>query len=418
MSVRLRIFSNTLTAIFFLNAVCMAMGFMLFWFAADPYTGGRLSENANYIAIQYFSLGAIVVLALSGIGALWVIAVTVRHVTGPLRKLKRAASEIQKGNLNYELPVTGHDEFAELASAFERMRVRIKDSMRQQEKSETERRDMMAYVTHDLKTPITAIMGYSEGILDGVADTSEKIREYVTIIHRKARNLQSLAEDLSLLSRLENAQLPLDKKEEDLAALVSELAFEFSHDEPGMRLKTHLTQGLRVLIDRQKMARVLINLFQNSAKYKKPEQPGPEVSLSLTQKDGTALLMVSDNGMGVAQSDITHLFERFYRADESRGRQSGSGMGLTIARELVHLHGGKIWIVNNSGGGISVNIALPLSNVVGGGGVSGRNSAARSAAGRYGGAAGGGGAAGESRSAAGRSGGGGGGTAGRSGGGG
>jgi signal transduction histidine kinase len=240
------------------------------------------------------------------------------------------------------------------------MRVRIKDSVRLQERVEAERRDMIASVTHDLKTPITTIMGYSEGILDGVADTPERIREYVTIIHKKARSLQSLAEDLSLLSRLENAQLPLDKQEENLTALVHELVQEFSLSEPEARLETELEAGLRVLIDKEKMARVLSNLFQNSSKYKKSEQPGPEVSVTLARKDGTALLVVSDNGIGVAHSDLTHIFERFYRADASRGRQSGSGLGLTIARQLVQLHGGKIWITNNPGGGISVNIALPL----------------------------------------------------------
>jgi nitrogen fixation/metabolism regulation signal transduction histidine kinase len=94
-----------------MNAVSMAVGFLLFWFAANPYTGGRLGENVGYVASQYFSLGGIIVLFLSGIGALWVISVTVRHVTGPLRKLKRAASEIRNGNLDYELSVTGQDEF-------------------------------------------------------------------------------------------------------------------------------------------------------------------------------------------------------------------------------------------------------------------------------------------------------------------
>ncbi|MDR2713903.1 MAG: HAMP domain-containing protein, partial [Clostridiales bacterium] len=228
MSVRLRIITHSLIAILVLNAIGVAVGFLLFYLVGNPYLGERLNDNLGIISTRYFLLGAIVVLALTGIGALWLISVTVRHVTGPLQRLNRAASEIRDGNLGYELVVSGQDEFAELGAGFEQMRIRLKDSMWLQEKAEAERRTMMASVTHDLKTPITSIIGYAEGILDGVADTPEKTLEYAAVICKKARSLQALSEDLSLLSRLENAQLPLYKQEEDLGAIVYELANEFS----------------------------------------------------------------------------------------------------------------------------------------------------------------------------------------------
>jgi len=361
MSIRLRIIIGNLTAILILSALSIAVGFLLFWFVAYPYIGERLNENAGHIAERYFPLGGIATLVITAIGALWVISVTARRVIIPLRRLKLAAMEIRDGNLGYELPVSGHDEFAELAAGFEQMRVRLKDSMRLQERAETERRAMMASITHDLKTPITSIMGYAEGILDGVADTPEKTSEYVNVIRKKARSLQLLADDLSLLSRLENAQLPLDRQNADIGELVSEVAQEFAQNEPGLRLESQLTTGLRVMMDREKMARVLVNLFQNSVKYKRPEQSSPEISLTLASQGGEALLTLSDKGIGVANKDLPHVFDQFYRADTSRGKQSGSGLGLAIARQLVALHGGKIWIVNNPGGGISVNIALPLA---------------------------------------------------------
>ena len=358
MSVRLRIFTSNLTALLVSNALSVAAGFLLFFLAANPYIGEHLGENAGHIAARYFPMGGIVVLILTGIGSFWVISVTVRYVTGPLQRLKRAAMEIRDGNLDHELGVSGHDEFTELATGFEKMRIRLKDSMRAKEKAETEQRAMMASVTHDLKTPITSIIGYAEGILDGVADTPEKTKEYAAVIHKKAQSLQSLAEDLSLLSRLENTQLLLDKREEDMGKLVAELVSEFSHAEQDVQIQTKLVSDLRVLIDREKISRVLINIFQNSVKYKKPDQP-LEVSVTLVNHNEAALLSVSDNGMGVTQGDLPHLFDQFYRADASRGKQSGSGLGLSIARQLVHLHGGKIWIINNPCGGISVNISLP-----------------------------------------------------------
>jgi len=360
MSIRLRVLVNNLTAILVLNALSISVGFLLFWLVANPYLGERLGQNAGHIAARYFPLAGIAILVISGIGALWVISVTTRRVTNPLRRLKRAVIEIRDGNLGYELPVSGNDEFSGLAAGFEQMRVRLKDSMRLKEKAEMELRAMMASITHDLKTPITSIIGYAEGILDGVADTPEKTCEYVNVIRKKARSLELLADDLSLLSRLENAQLPLDKQEEDFGALVSEVASEFSHSEPGMSIESRLAPNLHMRIDREKMARVLANLFQNSIKYKKPEQSGPQISLVLIKQGGEALLTMSDNGIGISQSDLPHVFDHFYRADTSRGKQSGSGLGLAIARQLVVLHGGKIWIMNNQCGGVSVNIALPL----------------------------------------------------------
>jgi len=360
MSVRLRIITTGITAILVFNTLSIAAGFILFWFTASPYIGERVGENMAAIAAWYFIIGGVVVLALTGLGALWLISVTVRHVSGPLQRLKYAASQIRDGNLGYELVVSGHDEFSELSACFEQMRIRLRDSTRQKEKSETDRRAMMASVTHDLKTPITAIAGYAEGILDGVADTPEKIREYAAVINKKAKSLQSLADDLALLSRLENAQLPLNKQYMDIGAFSAEIASEFSQDTPNLQLTHSLEPGVFTLIDREKMARVLINLFQNSVKYKKPDQT-IELSLSLTRQNGEALLCVSDNGVGIEKSDLPYVFDQFYRADASRGQQGGSGLGLAIARRTVNLHGGKIWIIGNPAGGITVNITLPIS---------------------------------------------------------
>ena len=363
MSVRLRIFSNYLMSILLFCAVAISGGFLLFWFAASPYVGERLIDNSRYIAARYFSLGGVFVLILTGLAALWIVSVTVRHVTGPLKRLTQAASEIRDGNLSYELAVSGRDEFSELAACFEQMRIRLKDTMRMQEKSEAERRAMMASVTHDLMTPITSILGYSEGILDGVANTPEKTREYAAIIHKKALSLQLLSEDLSLLSRLEGAQLTLNRQEEDLSELVMDMLRDFKIDEPEAVITTDIVPAIHVMIDKDKLARVLSNIFQNSAKYKRPEQAGPELSVTLSVHGEAAVLTVSDRGIGVTQDDLPYLFDRFYRADASRGQQSGSGLGLTIARQLVNLHDGKIWILSNPQGGITVNISLPVGGM-------------------------------------------------------
>jgi signal transduction histidine kinase len=361
MSLRSKMIAQNITAILVFNTISISVGFLVFWFTAVPYIGDRLRENAGHIAAWYFIIGGFAVFILTVIGALWVINATVSHVSGPLQRLKRAAIEIRDGNLGYELVVTGHDEFTELAACFEQMRIRLRDSMRQKEKSENERRDMTAYIAHDLKTPITSIIGYSEGILDNVADTPEKIREYAAVIYKKAKNLESLADDLSLLSRLENAQLVLDKREEDMGTFISEIAEEFSHNEPEIKISANLESNLTASVDREKMARVLLNIFQNSVKYKKPDQAGSELTLTLIRQNDDLLFSAADNGMGITQNDLPYVFERFFRADTSRGKQSGSGLGLSISRQIVRLHGGEIWIVGNPAGGITINIKLPIS---------------------------------------------------------
>ena len=360
MSVRLRIFANSITALLVLNIVNIVTGFVLFWFIATPYIGQRLSENAGNIAARYFSLAGIAVLFLTAIGSIWVIGVSFKRVTGPLERLKHAVSEIREGNLDYELIVDGNDEFTELGAGFEQMRIRLKNTMKMQESAQSEHRSMMATITHDLQTPITSIMGYAEGILDGVADTKEKVNEYADVIRRKAQSLKTLAEDLSLLSRLDNAQLPLDKREVDLSALINKLVSEFYHNIPNVELDVQILSDIHAHIDEEKIARVMVNILENSVKYANPENTVLRIRITFDRHEQSALLAISDNGIGISQEDLPHVFDQFYRADASRNRQTGSGLGLSIARRLINLHDGSIWIMNNQESGITVSISLPI----------------------------------------------------------
>ena len=358
MSVRLRLIASSLSALLLLLTLGAALSFVLFYFVANPFLAERLHENLGMIAARYFPAAGFLVLILAGAGALWMLGVSAKHVVRPLQRLKRAAVEIRDGNLSHELAVSGQDEFAELSACFEQMRIRLKDSTRAARVAEADRNAMMASICHDLKTPITSIMGYAEGILDGVADSPEKLFQYATVIRKKAAALQNLADDLSLLSRLEDAQLPMDMVPADFGAFVRELASDFAAETPGMELSVHISTEFTVRFDRDKMARVLHNLLQNSVKYKKPDQ-ALTLRLSLAALDGNALLTVADNGMGITPADMPHVFERFYRADASRGQKPGSGLGLSITRQIVQLHGGSIWMAPGKDGGVTASISLP-----------------------------------------------------------
>ncbi len=363
MSMRLKLITGLIVSLVVLLALCAAASFLLFWLLATPYVGRNLAENIGAIAARYFLIALLVVVVLGAVGALWTLSSTQKNFLRPLRMLRRAALEIRDGNLDFELVVTGADEFTELALCFEQMRVRLKNSTRQQQAVEEERRMLMDSICHDLKTPITSILGYAEGILDGVADTPEKTRQYAGVIRKKSISLQTLSDDLSLLSRLENAQLPLDLAVCDLAVLVGELAEEFRGEVPDVSLAVTVPSGLVCRIDREKIGRVLLNLLQNSVKYHKVGGPPPRIEIAARGVEDRVLLTVSDNGSGVPAQELTRVFDRFYRVDASRGVVKGSGLGLSIARQIVLAHGGKIWLANRPEGGLMVSISLAMAQV-------------------------------------------------------
>ncbi len=361
MSARLKLFGNNTMAVLVLLALCAGGSFLIFWLVAAPYAGDRMGENLGAIMARFFSVAGVLVLCLAGTGSLWMAGSAIRGFVRPLQRLKLAAAEIRDGNLDYELIVTGNDEFAEVGRSFEEMRIRLRDSNRQKKVAEDERGAMMASICHDLKTPITSIMGYAEGILDGVADTPEKLREYALVISKKAHSLQKLTDDLSLLSRLENAALSLELRPLDIGGLAGEIASEFAEETPDIKLSFDIEKGLVSDIDREKFGRVLVNFLQNSVKYKRPEQAAVSVALRVVRAGEQAFLTLSDNGIGIADGDMERVYDRFYRADASRSVVKGSGLGLSIARQIVTLHGGKTWLRAAESGGVTACVLLPLS---------------------------------------------------------
>ena len=361
MSARFKLLGNNIMMIIALLAFCVCGAFILFALAAAPYAGQQITENLGAILARFFPTAGILVLCLTGIGLIWMYWSAIKSYIMPLQRLKLAAAEIRDGNLDYELIVTGNDEFSEVGRSFEEMRLRLKDSGRQKSIAEEERKAMMASICHDLKTPITSIMGYAEGILDGVADTPEKIMEYALVISKKAHSLQRLTNDLSLLSRLENARLPLELKPLDAGLLAQEIALGFAEENPEMELAIEIEEGHTCDIDKESFGRVLVNLLQNSVKYKRPEHTAPSVALNAARTGDNVLITLTDNGIGIQPEDMARVYDRFYRADASRSLVKGSGLGLSIARQIITLHRGKTWMRSAEGGGVTACILLPLS---------------------------------------------------------
>ena len=360
MSAKFRMHSHNVLIVFFMALLAFLLSFIVFWINVLPYGGPRMVENLGEIAgrIAPFALTAIGVITAAGALLLW--ASSARSFIAPLKRLKQAAAQIRDNNLDFELIIKGDDEFAELARSFEEMRIQLKNSRIEKEQAETERNTMMASICHDLKTPITSLLGYAEGILDGVADTPEKTKDYVRVIRKKALSMQELTNDLSLLSKLETAQLELEKRRTDIGALACEIATEYADVVPGIEIEYEIQNGLLCDLDRERFGRVMINLLENSVKYKKPEDDAPSLKITAAEADGNALLTLTDDGIGISDGDLPHIFKSFYRADTSRSVIKGSGLGLSIVRQIINLHGGKTWMRSPKEGGLTVCILVPL----------------------------------------------------------
>ena len=216
---------------------------------------------------------------------------------------------------------------------------------------EENRKELISNISHDLRTPITAIKGYVEGIRDGVADSPEKMDRYLNTIYSKAALMDRLIEDLFFYSRLDLSRVSFNFGRLELKSFIRETLDELASDFENLTLRfpgNDLTE-IDVIADSTHLKRVFLNVIQNAVKYGDKEQIRVEVSL--TPAEETVTVKLTDNGPGINSEDLPHIFDRFFRSDPSRDSQSGgSGLGLAIARQIVEAHGGKIWAENTSAG--------------------------------------------------------------------
>lgn len=286
-----------------------------------------------------------------------------RSIVKPLDLLRRSADRIKEGNLAFELKAEGQGEIARLSEAFEDMRVKLKQSVEKQLQYEQNRKELLASITHDLKTPITSIKASIEGIRDGVPDTKQKMERYVNTILTKADDMDRLIDELFLYSKLDLKQLPFTFEKVSLAGYVRDYLedLQFDLEERGFELEWDIALGDEALVhaDRDKLKRVLANIVDNCVKYRVGGTG--RITVLLQREDGNARLSVRDNGHGISGEALPFIFERFFRGDPSRSSQTGgSGLGLAIAKQIVEGHRGTIDARSVPGEGTDIIIKLPL----------------------------------------------------------
>lgn len=303
-----------------------------------------------------FTATVILVFTALSIG-LWIY----RSIATPLVKLKKATQNIKEGNLDFVLDVEGDDEFSELCRDFEEMRKRLKESAEEKVLLDKENKELISNISHDLKTPITAVKGYVEGIMDGVADTPEKMDRYVKTIYNKTNEMDHLINELTFYSKIDTNRIPYT-----FSKLNVEDYFGDCAEEVGLELETrgielvyanYVESGVLVIADGEQIRRVIHNIISNAIKYM--DKPKGIIQIRVKDVGDFIQVEIEDNGKGIAAKDIAYIFDRFYRTDVSRNSsKGGSGIGLSIVKKILEDHGGKVWATSCLGIGTIMYFVL------------------------------------------------------------
>lgn len=278
----------------------------------------------------------------------------------PVNKLIQGAKRIKQGDLSENIYYSGEDELSQVCDSFNEMQVRLRDNIEKNITHERRQREMIASISHDLKTPLTAIKGYVKGLKDGVARTEEKRQDYLDVVYQKTSEMESQIDKLFLYAKMETGHIPLCSLRtclnKYLAAYLDARKGDFEN-RGAMLLFQDTSQELFAQVDQGQMDKVLENIMENSMKYAAGENL--VITVSLLAEHNTAVIKVRDNGTGVPVEYLPRLFDSFYRVDEARVNSSeGSGLGLSIAKYVVERHGGKIYAENKNG--LVIVLELPM----------------------------------------------------------
>ena len=284
-----------------------------------------------------------------------------RSIAVPLVKLKKATKNIKEGNLDFVLEVEGKDEFSQLCQDFEEMRKRLKESTEEKILMDKENKELISNISHDLKTPITAVKGYVEGIMDGVADTPEKMDRYVRTIYNKTNEMDHLINELTFYSKIDTNRIPYTfsklNVEDYFSDCAEELGLEMETKGIELVYANYVEKGVQVIADGEQIRRVIHNIVSNAIKYM--EKPRGIIQLRVKDVGDFIQVEIEDNGKGIAAKDLPYIFDRFYRTDVSRNSsKGGSGIGLSIVKKIMEDHGGKVWATSRLGIGTIMYFVL------------------------------------------------------------
>lgn len=317
----------------------------------------RIIPETKKLAVQVVIILITSIIITAAILIVWIY----KSMLKPLNGLSRAANRIKNGDLDFTIKDETDDEIGTLCEDFENMRIRLKESIEKQQIYEAESRELISNISHDLKTPLTAIRGYAEGLMDGVAVTDEKRDKYIRTIYKKAGDVSLLVDELSVYSMIDCDRLAYNFIKIDVGEYFGDCVDEIALDSEvnGIRLSffNYCDEGTKVLADPEQLRRVIGNIVSNSVKYINSEKG--IINIRVYHTDNGIRVEIEDNGIGIGADDLPFIFDRFYRTDASRNSSAkGSGLGLSIARKIIEDHGGEIWATSRENVGTTIYFTL------------------------------------------------------------
>ena len=279
----------------------------------------------------------------------------------PVRNLNTAMQKIAEGNLDYSLTTEEKGEFGDLFRNYEDMRLRLKESTEEKVEGEKQNKELISNISHDLKTPITAIKGYVEGLMDGVADTPEKMTKYVRTIYNKANDMDRLINELTFYSGIDSNRIPYNfhriNVNEYFRDCVEEVGLELESENIRLNYSNLVGPEVRIIADPEQLKRVVNNIISNCIKYMDKKQG--IIDIRILDEIDSIRVEIEDNGKGIAAKDLSNIFQRFYRTDASRNSsKGGSGIGLSIVKKIIEDHGGYIWATSKENEGTCLHFVI------------------------------------------------------------
>lgn len=322
---------------------------------------GHMLPEIRSLITEFVIISILLMIMTGACLSLWIY----KSILRPINKLKDATMNITAGNLEFTLSYPKDDEFGQLYDAYEEMRIHLKQSIEENLKNDTESKELISNISHDLKTPITAIKGYVEGIMDGVADTPEKMDKYIRTIYNKANDMDNLIGELTVYSKIDTNKIPYHFVKLNVADYFDDCIEEISTelDSRGFKLNyfNYTDKATEVVADPEQIKRVINNIISNSLKYNDKEEG--IINIRIKDQKDFVHFEIEDNGKGVAPEDLPYIFERFYRTDASRNsKKGGSGIGLSIVKKIIEAHGGTIWAFSTLETGLSIHFILKKSD--------------------------------------------------------
>lgn len=320
----------------------------------------NVDDNYRFLIVFVFITFLIVFVVTSTV----VQKLNMKNIIMPITNLTKETEKLRNGELETAITDHGYGEVRELGSAVEQLRLQLKNSIYYQQKYDENRKFLISSISHDLKTPVTSIRGYIDGVLDGVADTDEKKKYYLLKAVDKTKLINIMIEDLLLYSKLDLNQMPFEKEKVNIVkymeSCVEDSSAEFERENKSVILENELSDVFFVIIDSEKFKRVLQNILDNAKRN--IEKEFGQLKIILRETNSSVIIEFKDNGKGISKDDLPNIFDRFYRADTARAVEGSSGLGLAIAKQIVEVMGGRIWAISEIGAGASIIISLKKVN--------------------------------------------------------